>query len=85
MNITLKKSGKTETVGLQLTKLALATDAEQTYAFEEGITVKGQSGGLAVNSVQAIEGNLYIAVTGTSTTPADYSKAINAVVAAVKG
>ena len=68
---------------MTITKFAAHTDAAQTFAFDETITISGTSTPTPV--IEALDGNIFIADTGIGGTNADAVAAINAVVAAAKG
>ncbi|MEJ1229569.1 MAG: hypothetical protein WDM88_01315 [Galbitalea sp.] len=70
------------TVGLTIKKLALHTNADETYGYEETISASGTS--TASPEVEAISGNLLIVDVGIDGTDADAAAAVNAVLAAAK-
>ncbi|AMM20270.1 hypothetical protein AX769_08970 [Frondihabitans sp. PAMC 28766] len=99
MKISLTESGQTVSIPLTLKKISVSTDADQTRAIEETITVPSATGGagkpVSVEIISAIAGNLAITAEGSSTattaasTPSasptvPLTDVINAVVAAAK-
>ncbi|RKR74928.1 hypothetical protein [Frondihabitans australicus] len=91
MKLSLTESGQTISIPLTIKKVDVSTDADQTYAYQETVTLPAAAGGTstAIEIVSAISGNLVItseAASGSTATASAVSPAaiINAVIAASK-
>jgi hypothetical protein len=99
MKISVTQSGQTISIPLTIKKVDVTTNADETTALEETLTVPCATGGagkpIQVEVVSAVAGNLFIAaqasssaVAAAATTPASAAPSpqdiINAVVAAAK-
>jgi hypothetical protein len=69
-------------VAMKIKKIAVTTDADTTYAYNESLNLAGKK--ISTTSIEAIDGNLLISMTTVSGSQKDAVAAINAAVAAAK-
>jgi hypothetical protein len=86
LTIVATDGGKTASVAVDFTPLAVRTSASQSIGFRESFAITGVGGGSSSRvTVEAVDGNLLLFVSGVSVQDeVDLEKAVNAVISAAK-